>query len=459
MAQCAYDVIDGLFDDFSVVAFGHDADDGFGAGGADDEAAMGAEGGLGSGDGFDDALVLEGLAALVADVFEDLRQRIEQMADIADGALEFADHGQHLQGGDEAVARGGIIRQDHVAGLFAAEIVTVLAHMFEDVAIADGGAGQSEADAAEIALEAEIGHDGGDDARLGEAAIILPAFGDDGHELVAIDDLALFIDDDDAVGVAIERDADIGAHFADLADDGIGRGGADIAVDVEAVRLDANGEDFGAELPQSLGGDFVGGAIGAVDHDAEAVEIHGAGQCALGEFNVAGVDALDALGAAEGGGGGETVIQIAVNEGFDFVLGLVGELEAIGIEQLDAIILIGVVGGGNHDAEIGAHGARQHGDGGCRHRAEQQHIHADRGEAGDKGRLDHVAGEARILADDDAVAMLAAAEDEAGGLTDAKREIGRDHLVGFAANAIGAEIFTRHPTAPLPAHIAQIIQV
>ena len=33
LAQCAYDVIDGLFDDFSVVAFGHDADDGFGAGG------------------------------------------------------------------------------------------------------------------------------------------------------------------------------------------------------------------------------------------------------------------------------------------------------------------------------------------------------------------------------------------------------------------------------------------
>jgi hypothetical protein len=32
--------------------------------------------------------------------------------------------------------------------------------------------------------------------------------------------------------------------------------------------------------------------------------------------------------------------------------------------------------------EIGAHRARQHGDRGRRHRAEQEHVHADRGEAG-----------------------------------------------------------------------------
>ena len=54
--------------------------------------------------------------------------------------------------------------------------------------------------------------------------------------------------------------------------------------------------------------------------------------------------------------------------------------------------------------------ARQHGDGRRRHRAEQQHVHADRGEAGDQRVLDHVAGQARVLADDDAVAVLAALE-------------------------------------------------
>jgi hypothetical protein len=34
---------------------------------------------------------------------------------------------------------------------------------------------------------------------------------DQRHDLVAVDGLALFVDDDQPVGVAIERDADVGA--------------------------------------------------------------------------------------------------------------------------------------------------------------------------------------------------------------------------------------------------------
>ena len=41
--------------------------------------------------------------------------------------------------------------------------------------------------------------------------------GDHGHELVAVDDVALLVDHQQAVGVAVERDADIGAHLAHLA--------------------------------------------------------------------------------------------------------------------------------------------------------------------------------------------------------------------------------------------------
>ena len=49
------------------------------------------------------------------------------------------------------------------------------------------------------------------------------ALGDDGHDLVAVDDLALLVDDDDAIGVAVERDADVGAHLAHLGDERLGR--------------------------------------------------------------------------------------------------------------------------------------------------------------------------------------------------------------------------------------------
>src|SRR3546814_12574029 len=50
-----------------IVAFGHDADDGFGARGADDEAAGAVQFGLGGGDRILHAGVVERLATLEAD--------------------------------------------------------------------------------------------------------------------------------------------------------------------------------------------------------------------------------------------------------------------------------------------------------------------------------------------------------------------------------------------------------
>ena len=123
-----------------------------------------------------------------------------------------------------------------------------------------------------MALEPEIGHDGRDDAGLGEAAVFLPALGDHRDQLVAVDHMAALVDDHDAVGVAVERDADVGAHLAHLAAAALRRGRAAILVDVEAVGLDADRDHVGAELPQRLGRDPVGGAVGAIDHDAQAFE-------------------------------------------------------------------------------------------------------------------------------------------------------------------------------------------
>ena len=64
------------------------------------------------------------------------------------------EHGQHLQRGDQPVAGGGVVAEDDVAGLLAAEIVAVGAHALDHVAVADGRAHEREAEAAEEALEA-----------------------------------------------------------------------------------------------------------------------------------------------------------------------------------------------------------------------------------------------------------------------------------------------------------------
>ncbi|MDH6665397.1 UNVERIFIED_ORG: hypothetical protein M2442_001396 [Methylorubrum zatmanii] len=53
--------------------------------------------------------------------------------------------------------------------------------------------------------------------------------------------------------------------------------------------------------------------------------------------------ALDPLGATEVARSGEAVAHVAVDQAFDLEFEVVVELEAIGAEQLNAVILVRVV--------------------------------------------------------------------------------------------------------------------
>ena len=95
---------------------------------------------------------------------------------------------------------------------------------------------------------------------------------------------------------------------------------------------------------------------------------------------------------------------------------------------------------------------------------------------GHERSFDHVAGEPRVLADDDPMAVIAALKREAGRLADPQGEIGRDDAVGPAANAIRSEVFPHvvlsafdsdapehdvfeKPTAKFPHHPASATKV
>jgi len=123
----------------------------------------------------------------------------------------------------------------------------------------------------------------------------------------------------------------------------------------------------------------------------------------------------------------------------------IGQLVAVRPEQLDAVILIGVVRGGDHDPEIAAHHPRQHRDGRCRQRAQQHHVHPHGQEPGGKRGFQHVAGEPRVLADDDAVAVIAAPEMRTRRQRQLQRRRGRDRLaIGLAPDPVGPEQLARH---------------
>ena len=102
------------------------------------------------------------------------------------------------------------------------------------------------------------------------------------------------------IGVTVVGKSQVGIRVDNGARHDVGMGRAAVGVDVEAVWRDRHRDHLGAELPQHRRGDPVGCAIGAIDHDPHALQVELARQGALGELDVAGMHALDALGAAQG---------------------------------------------------------------------------------------------------------------------------------------------------------------
>src|ERR1017187_7359524 len=141
-------VVDGLGDGGGVVAhlgfafgFDHDAGEGFGAGVADDYAAGilqvffgGADGGGYGGNGFEGALFAD------LDVDDDLGEDFQVGGEFVDGFAGAGDEVEDDQRGKQAVAGGGQMGQEDMAGLLATEGGVVALHLLEDVAVAYGGA-------------------------------------------------------------------------------------------------------------------------------------------------------------------------------------------------------------------------------------------------------------------------------------------------------------------------------
>jgi hypothetical protein len=102
------------------------------------------------------------------------------------------------------------------------------------------------------------------------------------------------------IGVAVERDADVGAHALDLGGHLLGVQRATAFVDVAPVRLDAQGDDLRAQLLEHARRDLISSAVRAVDDDLDAVEGELLGEGVLEELHVAPARVLDAHGLADG---------------------------------------------------------------------------------------------------------------------------------------------------------------
>ena len=277
-----------------------------------------------------------------------------------------------------------------------------------------------------------------------------PAFGgelaaEQRHHIVAVEDFAALVDQHHAIAVAVERDTDVAVLAQNGFANRVEMHRAAVQIDVGAVGIDADRHDLGAQLLERVGTDLVGGAVGAIDRDLQPVEYDRARQARLQEYEVAPERVVDSRRLADIVGARAMLRDLALveHQRFDSPLSLVVEFESFARKKLDAVVLEGIVRRRNDHARVGAHAARQERDGRRRQRTHQPHVHAHRADPGLDRRLEHVARQARVLADENsAMPPGRIAEHVRERAPELERRLRRDRLfVGDAANAVGAEQF------------------
>ncbi len=256
---------------------------------------------------------------------------------------------EQVQAGEDAVARRGELAHDDVAGLLTAQRVVVAVHLFEHVAVADRGLDHADPVLAHREFEAQVAHHRGDEGVLAELAALFHAEREDRHDLVAVDDIAVRVDGEAAVGVSVVGDTHIGAGFEHGASQVVEVGRPDPVVDVHAVGRVADHGDASTRIREYLRRDAGGCAVGAVKHHVDALEAMRQAGEQVQHVAVFGVG--EPADAADRRARRRELLHREVL--FDTVFDDVGELGAAAGEDLDAVVWRGVVRCRHHDAEVG----------------------------------------------------------------------------------------------------------
>ncbi len=347
----------------------------------------------------------------------------------------------------QAVAGGRVaVHEEDVTGLLAAEGGADLEHLFEDVFVADTGAQHFDAAGVQSFFQAHVAHGGGDDGVVGEDAAGFHIAGGDEEDGVSVDDVAEGVAEEGAVGVAIEGDADVEVAGAalHLGGDVLRVQGSAAVVDVAAGGRGVQSFGRDADAGKKFGSDGAGGSVGAVDEDAERLELRGLYASGKPVFVVGAQGGI----AGENAGHEAAFVVFVIDElvdvledfGFDFVFDLIGEFHAVAAEELDAVILPGIVGGRDDDSGGKAVGAGEIGYAGSGEHSGADEAASGIAQAARDGFCDPAAGFAGVLPEYDlGVGRTAHETRTAGASNGVDRSAIEGIFTGDAANAVGSK--------------------
>ena len=290
-------------------------------------------------------------------------------------------------------------------------------------------------------MEAQIAHDRGHQSVSGKKPPLLQVQAAGGNDLVAVDFLPGFIYHEAPVRVPVEGHAQIVSSRCHHTFEPFQVGGAALVVDVHPVGPGMNhiGVQAG-EACEQPGGGGGSGAIGAVHQNMRPRKgpLHRGGQIAniILALLLVGVDHPANLPM-----GLEGQLLAAQYQSFNLPLQSVGELEALAVEDFNAVVLKGVVGGGDDNSRVrpGVHRDPGHTGGG--NDPQMEHVRPGGAQPRNQGSLQQIGGNAGILADGEpgASAPLLLGEHLRRRHTHPKGQLGVQSLVDYAANTVCSE--------------------
>ena len=304
--------------------------------------------------------------------------------------------GGHLQGREQPIAAHAVVSGQDVARLFATQTGAELLHGGIDMLVADGGALQDPTGVAPGPLETQVGHHRGNDPVGRQLARLPQGRTPEIEDLVAIHHTPPAIHGQHPVGVAIEGEAHGGSGLEHRAPQGFEMGAAATLIDSATIGLPMEHQGLGPEGPEhglAAGG---GRPPAQIQHHAAALEprFADAGDQAGG----VGVQQIGArMGRALRHQGHH--LRLTAEPRLNRLLGRAVELGARGSEDLDSVVVGGVVAGRHHQASrrpAAADGAR-HRRGGAE--TQLPDLATGRGQTGGESRHQHRATGAGIGAD------------------------------------------------------------
>lgn len=334
-----------------------------------------------------------------------------------------------------------------VAALFPAEVVAAPEHFIDDVFVTHTSADDFATSLFDGGVESRVAHDGGDEGFFRKGAFGKHIQGGDSHDVIAIYQISAFVTKQDAIRVTIVSDPHVRAKFTDARVDVLGMHGAALFVNVRAIGLIGDDDDFRTQFPEHTGSGFIRRAVGAINHNAHSFKCEASRERGFGLLDVSSQGVVYADGFANGTGGGANVLDLAAeDEAFDLRFNRVIQFVTVGAEEFNSVIVVRIMRGGDDNAGIGSETSGDVSHTGRGEGTNKENISAHGEDTGGNGVLQHVTGKTGVFANDYLMTTVATRtgfhvlENMGGGATQFERGFRGDRFnVGNAADTIGTE--------------------